>query len=1076
LSALFTIYRSSAGSGKTRTLAKEYLKLALRFRAGYFKHILAVTFTNKSTQEMKERILSYLNKFSHGWENDLATELQVELNLDPSTFRLYSEEVRSEILHHYSLFSISTIDAFFQKVIRAFTREAGLAGDYRLELQHEPVMEEVIDNLIDELGSNPELTRWVIDFALKELEETRAWDIRKSLLEFSSLIFKDEFREIEEEFVRKISAKNYFHNLKKELEQRRGSFIKTIKSKAAEGVKLIQDHQYRYDDFKYAGGGAYSFLVKLSNIEAVSDFNEKEKGKRPEGDYQQSKNWPAADSPHRAQLQKLAEEKLIPLLNEILDYREQHFKVAYSAEVALNNFYEYGLIADISRKLKEYKDENGILLLSDTPHFLQGIISHSDTPFIYEKVGSFYKNFLIDEFQDTSRMQWKNFLPLVTNALDQGYPSLVVGDVKQAVYRWRGGDLNLLQQEVEEHIGTHRTGKKGLQQNFRSAPEIIAFNNELFRVAAVRVSLETNYPVTMEAYQQAEQQAYRGEKGFVEISFLPESKEVKWKNTALRRVPKLLEQLQQNQVALKDIAILVRKNEEGQEVANQLIQYKNSDEALPGCRYDVVSNDSLMLEGAATVNLLVSAMKYLLNGSDDIARAQFAYEYARLKNKRESLSELFLGNQALFESSLPEAFSRRKTFLRKLPLYELTESLVEIFSLGDQVGEFSYLQSFQDQVMDFASRERNDLGAFILWWEENKSKKYIKVPGAVNAAQIVTLHKAKGLQFKYVIIPFCSWELDNFRQTIWVKSDVPPFDQAGHLPVKYENALKETLFDSYHHEEQARTYLDNLNLLYVAFTRAEQGLIVMAPDEKAGKMYSSTVSRILHEAIENSEQLNTGWDASRQVWQSGDWNMSPSEPEESQALSIHPFSSSSWRSKLVIKQTSKGFFRDADAEKNVRMKYGIHLHTILSRIKYKSESEASVQSILMEGMMTEEEMPVIQTLLDELFAHPQVAQWFAPPWQVRTEVPVLLPGEGDYRMDRLMTYEKKAIVVDFKTGVPDKQDQKQVASYMETLRKMNFHPVEGYLLYLPTFTVVPVPPGKVIRPKGKDEQQLGLDF
>jgi ATP-dependent helicase/nuclease subunit A len=1072
LSALFTIYRSSAGSGKTRTLAKEYLKLALRYRAGYFRHILAVTFANKATQEMKDRILKYLNDFSRGLENELAAELQEELQLDEATFRLYAEEVRSEILHHYSGFAISTIDAFFQKVIRSFTREAGLAGDYRLEIEHEPVMEEVIDNLVDELGHHPELTRWVIDFAMKELEETRAWDIRSSLLHFSELIFKDEFRNIEEDFIRRTSAKNYFADLLKELQKKKWTFINTVKDLAGNAMKLIRDQHLTVDDFKYSAGGAYNLLLKVSQIGSVSDFDEKAKGKRAEKEYQQSNNWPASDSPHRAALQKLAEEKLIPLLNQILEFRQQHYRTALSAEVALNNFYEYGLIADISRKLKEYKDENGVMLLSDAPHFLNGIISNSDTPFIYEKVGSFYNNFLIDEFQDTSRMQWKNFLPLLTNALDQGYPSVVVGDVKQAIYRWRGGDLNLLHQEVEQHIGSQRTHHIALRSNFRSSREIIAFNNELFKWAAPSISFQTNYATTNQAYSEAEQQPFRVEEGFVDIAFIDDTEEEKWDEIALRRVPKRLEQLQQQGARLKDIAILVRKNEEGQRIANHLLQYKKSEEALPDCAYDVVSNDSLMLPGAATVNLVVSAMKYLLDGNDGIARAQLAYEYARLQNANMPMSEVFtVSNQATFESNLPEAFTRHKTFLRKLPLFELTESLVEIFSLGDQVGEFSYLQTFQDLVIEFASRERNDLGAFILWWEENKSKKSIKVSSEVDAAQIITLHKAKGLQFKYVIIPFCSWSLDNHEHTLWVRSDAEPFDQAGPLPVKYTKVLKETLFDSYYDEEKARAYLDNLNLLYVAFTRAEQGLLVMAPEK------GNSIGNVLKEAVTRSDILSTRWDDMTKTWRSGEWQMrGVKEETDNRFHSIRPFTSSAWRNKLVIRHTAKGYFLDAESEKNVRMKYGTHLHSILSHIHYRHESEASIRQLVSEGVMAEGDAPVIASLLEDLFANEQIASWFSPPWQVRTEVPVLLPGEGDYRMDRLMVHNKRAIVVDFKTGVPDRQDQKQVASYMETLRKMDFHPVEGYLLYLATASVMSVPPGKVTRAKSKDEHQLGLDF
>jgi ATP-dependent exoDNAse (exonuclease V) beta subunit len=1078
LSALFTIYRSSAGSGKTRTLAKEYLKLALQSRAGYFRHILGVTFANKSTQEMKDRILAYLNDFSQGKQNDLSRELQEELRLDPQTFQNYADEVRSQVLHNYSQFSISTIDAFFQRVIRSFTREAGLAGDYRLEVENDPIMEEVVDNLIDELGSNELLTDWVVKFANQELENERAWDVRRSLLEFSKQIFRDEFKDIETELSRSTSNPDFFKNLLKELNKEKHSFLSTIKSKANEAVTLIRNNQYDFDDFKYAGGGAFSYLIKIAKIEDVDDFNEKEKGKRAEGDYQQSINWPAKDSPHHAAIKKLAEERLIPLLNEILEFREKHYQSALSAQVVLSNFYSFGLIADISRKLKEYKDENSIMLLADAAHFLNGVIRDSDTPFIYEKVGSFYKNFLIDEFQDTSRMQWQNFFPLLTNALDQGDRSLIVGDVKQAIYRWRGGDLSLLQQEVEAAIGAGRVDSKFLNSNYRSAKAVVEFNNAVFTDAAAAVSAQTGHALPSLAYEDISQQVSKDEEGFVEIAFVEETDDQKWNEVAMDRIPVLLEKFQRLGARLKDIAILVRRNSEGQEIVANLLKYKTSEKAQPDCKYDVVSNESLRLDGAASVNLLVSALKYLNNTEDAIARAQLSYEYSRLHHKLTDLSEVFaVTNRATFENHLPESFSRQKLFLKKLPLFEMTESLVQIFELGKCDGELSYLQTFQDLVLEFSSRERNDLASFLLWWEENKDKKSIQVSGEVDAAQIFRVHRSKGLQFNYVIIPFCAWELDHGAlkaPTLWVKADEPTFKEAGYLPVKYSGTLKETLFASYYEEEKARCFLDNLNLLYVALTRAKHGLMVMAPSPNNKRSYTGKVSELLFNAMQRS--LTAGWNLQQDTWTSGEWSLK-SEKDKTE-IGSHPvqlknYETSPWRNKLVIKQSSKGHFETSENRVAEKVKYGIHLHTVLSRIKYRDELDDAILNMEKEGIITDEERPVIHTLITELLGNEVVANWFSNTWEVRTEVPILLPGEGDNRIDRLLTNDKKAVVVDFKTGEPARADQQQVVSYMDTLRKMNFADVEGYLLYIKTGEVVSVPAGKKSKVKGVDGQ-LGL--
>jgi ATP-dependent helicase/nuclease subunit A len=1076
LKKTFSIYRSSAGSGKTRTLAKEYLKLSLGHRNDYFKYILAVTFTNKATQEMKDRILSYLSDFSNGETNDLTLELQKELGLDSNTFQMYSQETLSLILHNYDQFSISTIDAFFQKVIRSFTREAGLVGDYRLEVEQGPVMEEVIDSLIDELGNNEDLTRWVVEFANENLENERAWDIRKSLIEFSGEIFREEFKEIELAVNETTAKRDFFKNLLAELRKKKFEFINLVKSKSLQALEDFHRVGLTGADFKYAAGGVYGYFQKLSTFTKVSDFSEKEKGKRGENEYQNSSNWPDKETPHKVVITKLANDKLIGLLNEILTYRNKNYKAALSAEMVLNNFYAFGLIADISRKLKDYKDENGIMLLADAPRFLNGVIQDSDTPFIYEKVGSFYRNYLIDEFQDTSGLQWKNFFPLLTNGLDQGHPSMVVGDVKQAVYRWRGGDLKLLQQEVERSIGAQRVETKELKQNFRSASEIVLFNNALFTTSSELVARETGNAITTEAYIDVPQIIQKKESGFVEVSFLKEVGGEKWKEFALGQLPEYLERLQLLGASLKDIAILVRTNAEGQNIVAHLMNYRSSIEAKANCKYDVVSNESLRLDGATTVNLLISSLQYLLNHEDQIAKAQLAYEFSKLHEPEKNLNEVFaVARDVTFENDLPRAFTNRKLSLKKLPLFELTETLIEIFALGNYTGELTYLQTFQNLVLDFTSRERNDLGAFLEWWEQNKFKKSIQVSGEVDAIQVLTVHKSKGLQFKYVIIPFCSWSLDHEvgkQPNLWVTTSVSPLDKAGYLPVTYKSALKETVFAEYYEEERSRCYLDNLNLLYVALTRAEHGLIVMAPGKKV-----KTVASLLYDSIISSEKLQPKWDETLQIWKSGEWMMPKmiDRSEQISSLTLRSYQSTQWRDKLVIKQNSRGYF-ETEVDVIGKVKYGIHLHAILSRVKYADQLQTTIQQVIFDGLMTEEEKPTIVKLVEELLANPLIASWFVREWDVRTEVPILLPGGFENRIDRLMLADGKAVIVDFKTGEPKTEDQRQVAEYMDTLKKMDFPHVDGYLLYIKTGDVISVPPGRVTKSKKKDEKQLGLGF
>lgn len=1026
---------------------------------------------------MKDRILAYLDDFSNDRSPELAQELQTELKLDALTFKQYAEGVRSQILHKYSQFSISTIDAFFQRVIRAFTREAGLSGDYRLEVEHDAVVEEVIGNLMEELGSNQELTEWVIDFAKKNLEDDKGWDVRPGLREFATEIFKEEFRLVENDIANITSTPHFFENLRKNISAERFQFIQAIRKRAEEAVALIQKAGLTFEDFKYASGGAFGFLTKVSKIKSVADVDDKSFGTRPFTDYQNKANWPSKTTKHQAVISNLAAERLIPLLNEIIEIRKGYSR-ALSAEVVLNNFYAFGLMADISRKLKEYKQENNLMLLSDAPYFLNSVIGESDTPFVYEKIGSYYKNFLIDEFQDTSGLQWKNFKPLIVNSLDSGYPSVIVGDVKQAIYRWRSGDLYLLQKQVGGQLGEYRSQSFALDKNFRSSKQIVSFNNAVFHAAAQVVALETGATIATEVYDDVAQGIQKESDGFVDVSFMTNEEGESWDAEALQRIPGYLEKLQTLGVGLKDIAILVRANYDGQRIVTHLLEYKNSGKAKSNFKYDVVSNESLQLDGAGSVNFLISTLQYLQNPDNDIARAQLSFEYARLKNSIVDLHQVFtVTNQTTFESNLPESFTRQKSGLKKLPLFELTETLVELFGLGKVPGELEYLQTFQNEVLTFSSRERNDIGAFLDWWDEAGRKKSILVSGDVDAAQIITVHKSKGLQFKYVIVPFCSWELDHSWKSpmMWVKSEQPPFDKAGFLPVNYSRKLEESFFVDYYKEERIRCYLDNLNLLYVALTRAEHGLIVTAPYLKTGSKVSN-VGHLLSQVLQQAA-LASNWNGSEKIWKAGEWTSYEEQRSAAIAsLSLMHYPVNSWRNKLIIRQHAAGHFQEKQSETTIRIKYGIHLHAVFSRIRYRDELEDTFTLLRHAGIINAQEKPVIRELVEELLKNETIAAWFDKKWEVRTEVPILLPGGEESRIDRLMTKGQQAVVVDFKTGNPTKSDSQQVNGYLETLRKMNFMYVKGFLLYTKTGEVVQIPQGKPIKSTKQSKNQLGLDF
>ncbi len=1041
LDKTFYVYRSSAGSGKTRTLAKEYIKLALRWEGDYFRYILAVTFANKATQEMKERILHYLNDFANNRPNNLTKEIQQELRLDAQQLQRQSQLVLSNILHHYSQFAISTIDAFFQRVIRSFTREAGVLGNFRLEVDNEMVLDEVLASLMDELGHNHQLTQWVVQFSRDRLKEGDNWDVMKALRGFLQEIFKEQFKAIENEVVKPGWSADDHQRILNVLNNELARYMQFMRARGEQAMTILAENHISVDDFNFKDQGtAYKYFLYHSRGVYFSS-----EGARVQEALVSSKSWPSKKSRNFNTLVTLAENHLMPLLREMADFEKKNLVVYKSAERVLEYYYAFGLITDVTRKLREYKEENNLMLLSDASQFLNGIINDSDTPFIYEKVGSYFKNYLIDEFQDTSGFQWKNFVPLLKEAGDQGNANLIVGDVKQSIYRWRGGDLELLQNEVVNEFGDARVDVVPLNTNYRSAGKVIDFNNQFFKQAVSQVSEAIEHPLPTEVYSDVNQHVSRlPDQGFVRLHFMEDEEGDDWKEQTLRALPQWLEQLQDAGAALKDIAILVRRNDEGQRIANYLLQFRHSAEAKPGYHYDVISNESLRLDSALSVNIIITAIRYLKNPDDAVARGQLAFEVSQ----HQGLDQLFVKAKARqLEDLLPPEFLQRSRQLLRLSLFELSEELVRIFQLGKQTEELAYLQAFQDAVLEFSAREKTDIGSFLEWWEVYKEKKSIQVSASVDAVNILTIHKSKGLQFKFVIIPFCDWSMNHegFKNPLlWVDSNRAPFNELGKVAVKYTSDLKNTLFEDAYRNEYTKVHLDNLNLLYVAFTRAEHGLIVFTKG-KDNKL--TTVGDLIYGSVGNSalqEKIKNGI----LEWGEVQFAREPAGGEEPEMIQLTGYTSHDWRTKLVIKRQGAEFFEDEISEGRSKINRGILVHQVLSRIEYKTQAEEVLTQFLLETALPEDEAIKLKEDVAALLAHPQIGGWFTKDWKVKTEALVLLPGFEQKRIDRIMFGHHRTVLVDYKTGKKKTADKDQVERYGHVLAQMGYPNVQAYLVYL----------------------------
>jgi len=506
------------------------------------------------------------------------------------------------------------------------------------------------------------------------------------------------------------------------------------------------------------------------------------------------------------------------------------------------------------RYVNEYTRDKNLFLISEASGFLKKIIANADTPFIYERAGNFFNHFMIDEFQDTSAIQWDNFRPLIADSIASGNSNWIVGDVKQSIYRWRNTDWKILSEQVIDNLGAHNVKVLNLDKNWRSAPEIVQFNNVFFKEAILQMRtaflndekdgsneeyLQSLTAAMTEAYRDVYQHVRPSEKkGYVYLEMIAEEEEKTWRENVLEELPRRLEKLQDLGYGLSDIAILVRENKEAREIADTLIAYRNANPDSK-YRYDVLSNESLLICNAPSVKWIVAAMRYIVEPDDLINRACLQH-----------LHDTHFKSES--NKSIIQSLSHSVTQLFSTPVYELSNKLINQFNLYKNIGQAPFLQAFQDILLQYVRREASDIRSFLNWWNDKKDKKYISMPDNQDAIRLVTIHKSKGLEFEVVIIPFCDWSLCKSGKTLWLRPDEKPFSDMKLLPLKFEHSLRNTIFIKDYQREKMLSYIDNLNLLYVAFTRARKALYISMPQQKKDEFsdVKNLIFRVFNENLE----------------------------------------------------------------------------------------------------------------------------------------------------------------------------------------------------------------------------------
>lgn len=1107
-----TVYRASAGSGKTFTLAVEYISLLVKDPENY-QHILAVTFTNKATQEMKMRILSQL----YGIANSLQSSQQYfnkvkeKTNMPDAVIRNNARAALTLLIHRYNNFRILTIDAFFQQVLRNLAHELGQTANLRVDLNNEEITEKAVDQMIESLEKGQPVLQWISTYINNSIEDDNGWNIIGKIKTFGTNIFKDFYKAHEANLKEQLSNADDFKVYETTLRKRRNDIRKTFNGKAKSILNEIKNanldipSNYRSGLYKYLTDSAIAPLTNKPLKAGVLKANES------------PQNWTSSKcaKADKQQIQTLAAEVLSAQLSELIAYNNDNWNEFQSIQLTLSHLSELRLLHAIADAVDNLTKDTNRFMLSNTQALLKELIADSDTPFIFERIGARLKHVMIDEFQDTSTIQWQNFQVLLANCMAQELSqNLIVGDIKQSVYRWRQGDWGILN-NIEKSFAHQKIRLETLDYNYRSEKRIIDFNNVFWEQCVANTAKEVaqddaeKAKIVQKAYEDVAQKTHKTtENGFVKISLYP-SKSMK--EAVLEELIETIKELFNNGYGGKNqskIAILVRSKSNIQDIVNALLQSF-------GNEINIVSDEAFRLDASLSVNIIVSAMHLLTHPDDVLTRGKLVklYNQEVLKkpltdtdllvsinesnnidtkniDKKERRKLATEQQMAKLNSQLPPEYVTNRELLLGLPIVDLVDKLFMLFGLDQLEGQSSYICTLYDTLNDFLKDHTADIDDFINEWENSLSSKTIQ-SDEIEGIRIMTIHKSKGLEFDNVIIPFCSWEMEK-KGTLWceTKNKPAPYNKLPLLPIDFSrDKLIGTVFEDDYKEEHFQNIVDNLNLLYVAFTRASKNLFVFGLRQgkttldniakgtpPGNRSYAIELAlRQVSEQLEGSS-LSFPDDIGSEIhFEYG--TLVPETHEKEHAVADNPFlikpdkhivSIATYPQAATFKQSNKSieFVKGEDVDPSDRTRYikiGNVLHQLFSTIYTTADIPARLNELEQQGIIYNDEITSAQlrTRIEDAITNPQVQEWFSKRWQLYNECTILEYNKDtnemeEHRPDRVMTDGKEFVVVDFKFGKEREEYKKQVQQYMEILIRMGHKKVSGYLWYVVKNNVVEV--------------------
>lgn len=1062
------IYKASAGSGKTFRLAVEYLKLILKDKNA-FKSILAVTFTNKATAEMKERILFELyglhRKYedSDSYRDKLIEELGPGWNAEKISEK--AGEAISAIIHDYSHFRIETIDSFFQSVLRNLVHELEIGAIVNLELDNASVIHEAVNDMMNSLHEDDkkQLLKWLTDFSVENIKNGKSWRVNSKVEKFSTNIFNEDFLTKKKKddiyTIDKLTA--YKRNIDSILK----GHLSKLKNFAEEFFVKMDEWNAVPENFYYGSKGLWGYFVKINNgvymddnmpnsyvktsLEALENIESKRKNSNVDA------TW------------------VYDHLNKTEEYRSEHLEEMSTCETVLKNINNIGLLYDIESIVRRNNDMTGKFLLGDTAILLNEIIDESTAPFIYEKIGTTLRHIMIDEFQDTSKIQWKNFVPLLSDSVANGGSNLIVGDPKQSIYRWRNGDYSII--ENVKNYSELYPGNVSMDTNYRSFNNVIKFNNAIFKScisfipsgdAAIGEQIQNIYEESGQKY------INKGE-GYVKYQIVRKEENENSDDKILEVMVEQIKELKSIGIEENNIAILVRTNNETAKIAKFLSDMKEEGK-LPKDEFNIVSSEAFRLDNSLSVNIIINALCLINDPDNDVYEHRLYLDYISLNN----------GSDENYEEVKKKVFDTST-----LPLYEMMEEIYFILELGKIKDNDVYMQLFLDKVNTFINKKSSDLTTFISYWNEKLCGATLSSSNESNGIRVLTIHKSKGLEFKTVIIPFADWEIENTKNDniLWCEANKEPYNDIPLLPINYSKNLKNTIFKEDYEREKAQMWIDNINLLYVAFTRAEANLIVYSPepsksDVDGAKKVNSLLSKIFTNksnlmSDDVTKLLAENWNEEELTFEYGELSnpkdkdkttenelKKEAEKENLDYVNYRIVSDGDKPSAIQFRQSdmSKRFLKDpenydsrVEPATNEFMEKGKVMHALFSDIHSVDDVEKAVKKQVYAGIISKDEMEYYTSAIKEKIESVP-SEWFDKTAKIINERAILMKkkdAEGkisieNKRPDRIVMVNDKVIIIDYKFGEENKKYKNQVKEYADLIKKMGYNNVEGYLWYV----------------------------